>query len=106
MTKGLRDLGLAGGKVKMIGFDAGSQSVKDMKNGDVQALVVQNPLLMGYLGVVTAVKHLKGEKVEKRIDTGVVLVTPENMERMEIKELLYPPLYQYLKCAWTLGFDS
>src|SRR5258707_4700962 len=71
MTKALRDLGLAGGKVKMIGFDAGSQSVQDLKNGDVQALVVQNPLLMGYLGVVTAVKHLKGEKVEKRIDTGV-----------------------------------
>src|SRR6266702_7871965 len=63
MTKALRDLGLAGGKVKMIGFDAGSQSVQDMKNGDVQALVVQNPLLMGYLGVVTAVKYLRGEKV-------------------------------------------
>jgi ribose transport system substrate-binding protein len=97
MTKALRDLGLAGGKVKMIGFDAGSQSVTDMKNGDVQGLVVQNPLLMGYLGVVTAVKNLKGEKVEKRIDTGVVLVTPENMERPEIHELLYPPLDKYLK---------
>jgi ribose transport system substrate-binding protein len=81
----------------MIGFDAGSQSVIDMKNGDVQGLVVQNPLLMGYLGVVTAVKNLKGEKVEKRIDTGVVLVTPENMDRPEIHELLHPPLDKYLK---------
>ena len=97
MTKALRDVGLAGGKVKMIGFDAGSQSVLDLKNGDVQALVVQNPLLMGYLGVMTAVRHLRGEKVEKRIDTGVVLVTPENMERPEIKELLYPPLDKYLR---------
>ena len=97
MTKALRDLGLAGGKVKMIGFDAGSQSVLDMKNGDVQGLVVQNPLLMGYLGVMTAAKHLRGEKVEKRIDTGVVLVTRENMEQPEIKELLYPPLDKYLK---------
>jgi ribose transport system substrate-binding protein len=96
MTKALRDLGLAGGKIKMIGFDAGSQSVLDMKNGDVQALVVQNPLLMGYLGVVTAVKHLRGEKVEKRIDTGVELVTPENMNEPQIKDLLYPPLTQYL----------
>jgi ribose transport system substrate-binding protein len=96
MTKALRDLGLAGGKVKMVGFDAGSQSVTDMKNGDVQGLVVQNPLLMGYLGVVTAVKHLQGEKVNKRIDTGVVLVTPENMNEPPIKELLYPPLSQYL----------
>ncbi len=96
MTKALRDLGLAGGKVKMVGFDAGSQSVTDMKNGDVQGLVVQNPLLMGYLGVVTAVKHLKGEPVEKRIDTGVVLVTPENMNEPQIKELLYPPLKEFL----------
>jgi ribose transport system substrate-binding protein len=97
MTKALRDLGKAGGKVKMIGFDAGSQSVVDMKNGDVQALVVQNPMLMGYLGVMTLVKHLRGEKVEKRIDTGVVLVKPENMNQPEIKELLYPPLDKYLK---------
>ena len=97
MAKALRDIGLAGGKVKMIGFDAGSQSVVDMKNGDVQALVVQNPLLMGYLGVVTAMKYLRGEKVEKRIDTGVVLVTPENMDQPQMKELLHPPLDKYLK---------
>jgi ribose transport system substrate-binding protein len=97
MTKALRDIGMAGGKVKLVGFDAGSQSVLDMKNGDVQALVVQNPVLMGYLGVTTAIKHLRGEKVEKRIDTGVVLVTRENMEKPEIKELLYPPLEKYLK---------
>src|ERR1044071_3891456 len=80
MTKALREIGKAGGKVKMIGFDAGSQSVLDLKNGDVQALAVQNPLLMGYLGMMTMVKHLQGEKAEPRIDTGVVLVTPENME--------------------------
>ena len=97
MTKGLRDIGKAGGKVKMVGFDAGSQSVLDMKSGDVQGLVVQNPVLMGYLGVMTIVKHLQGEKVEKKIDTGVVLVTPENMEQPEIKELLNPPLDKYLK---------
>jgi ribose transport system substrate-binding protein len=97
MTKALRDIGLAGGKVKMIGFDSGSQSVLDLKNGDVQALVVQNPLLMGYLGVVTAVKHLKGEKVEKRIDTGVSLITRENMDQPAMKELLYPPIDKYLK---------
>jgi ribose transport system substrate-binding protein len=97
MTKALRDAGLGKGKVKMIGFDAGTLSIQDLKNGDVQGLVVQNPLLMGYLGVATAVKHLRGEKVEKRIDTGVVLVTAENMEKPEIKDLLYPPLDKYLK---------
>ncbi len=97
MTKALRDVGLAKGKVKMIGFDAGSLSIQDLKNGDVQGLVVQNPMLMGYLGVATAVKHLRGERVEKRIDTGVVLVTAENMQKPEIKDLLYPPVDKYLK---------
>jgi ribose transport system substrate-binding protein len=97
MTKALRDLGKAGGKVKMVGFDAGSQSVADLKRGDVQGLVVQNPVFMGYKAVMTMVEHLQGKKVEKRIDTGVVLVTPENAEQPEIKELLYPPLEKYLK---------
>jgi ribose transport system substrate-binding protein len=97
MTMALRDIGRAGGKVKMVGFDAGSQSVADLKDGDVQALVVQNPLLMGYQGVMTAVEHLDGKPVEKRIDTGVVLVTRENMNDPSIKELLYPPLEKYLK---------
>ena len=97
MTKALRDIGRAGGKVKMLGFDAGSQSVADMKTGDVQGLVVQNPVLMGYKGVMTMVEHLQGKAVEKRIDTGVVLVTKDNMEQPSVKELLNPPLEKYLK---------
>ena len=97
MTKALRDIGKAGGKVKMIGFDAGSQSIKDMKAGDVQGLVVQNPMRMGYLGVKTLVAHLQGKPVEKKIDTGVSLITPENMEQQEFHELLYPPVSKYLE---------
>jgi ribose transport system substrate-binding protein len=97
MTKALRDIGKAGGKVTMVGFDAGSQSVLDMKNGDVQCLIVQNPVKMGYLGVMTMIDHLQGKKVEKRIDTGVALVTKENMNQPEIAELLNPPLKTYLK---------
>lgn len=97
MTKALRDIGKAGGKVKMLGFDSGSQSVLDMKNGDVQGLVVQNPLLMGYLGVTTIVQHLQGKKVEPRIDTGVVLITPETMNQPDAQALLHPPIDTYLK---------
>ncbi|MBM3821453.1 MAG: substrate-binding domain-containing protein [Verrucomicrobia bacterium] len=97
MAKALRDAGRAGGKVKMIGFDSGSQSVADLKRGDVQGLVVQNPVYMGYEGVMTMVRHLRGKAVERRIDTGVVLATTENMEQSEIKELLYPPIDKYLK---------
>jgi len=97
MTKALRDIGKAGGTVKMVGFDAGSQSVTDMKSGDVQGLVVQNPVFMGYKSVMTLVEHFQNKPVQKRIDTGVVLATPENMEQPEISELLHPPLDKYLK---------
>ncbi len=97
MTKALREIGRAQGKVKIIGFDSGTQSVLDLKNGDVQGLVLQNPVRMGYLGVMTLVQHLEGEKVENRLDTGVTIATPENMNDPAIVELLNPPLEKYLK---------
>jgi ribose transport system substrate-binding protein len=97
MTKALRDIGRAGGQVKLVGFDSGSQSVLDLKNGDVQALVVQDPLKMGYLGVMTLVQHLQGKPVEKRIDTGVSLVTKDNMNDPGMAALLAPPIAKYLK---------
>lgn len=96
MAMALRDIGRAGGKVKMIGFDAGSASVEDLRKGDVQGLVVQNPFLMGYQGVMTLVDHLNGKPVEKRIDTGVKLVTSANMESPEIRDLLNPPIKEYV----------
>lgn len=97
MAMALREIGKAGGEVKMVGFDAGSLSVADLKKGDVQGLIVQNPLFMGYKGVMTMIEHIDGKPVEKRIDTGVVLVTKENMNETAVKELLYPPLDKYLK---------
>jgi ribose transport system substrate-binding protein len=97
MAMALRDIGRGGGKVKMVGFDAGSKSIEDLKNGDLQGLVVQDPLGIGYESVHTLVKHLQGRSVEKRIGTRVALITKENMEQTEMKELLYPPLERYLK---------
>jgi ribose transport system substrate-binding protein len=97
MMLALKDAGKAGGKVKLVGFDTGVQSVDGMKKGDVQGLVVQNPMNMGYLGVKAIVDHLQGKKLEKVVDTGVQLATPENMNDAAIKEVLYPPFAKYLK---------
>ena len=97
MTMALRDIGKVGGKIVNLGFDAGSQSVEDLKKGDVQGLVVRNPMRMGYLGVMTVMEHIQGKKVEKRIDTGVMMVTPGNFANEEIQDLLYPPVDEYLK---------
>jgi len=92
----LREQGLAG-KVRFVGFDANEQLVSALKQGDVQGLVVQDPLKMGYLGVMTAVSVLRHEKVPLSVDTGVGLVTVDNMDDPAVSALIHPPLAQYLK---------
>jgi ribose transport system substrate-binding protein len=97
MAKALRDTRPRRWQSKNDRFDAGTPSVRDLENGDVQALVVQNPLLMGYLGVMTMVKHLRGEKVEKRIDTGVVLVNSREYEPNRHQRIAAPAAGQILE---------
>jgi ribose transport system substrate-binding protein len=93
----LRDLGKAGGGVQFVGFDAGTQSVEALKRGDIQGLVIQNPVRMGYLGVMTMVDHINKKKIERKVDTGVQVATRENMDETAINEILNPPLDKYLK---------
>lgn len=96
MLLALRSRGLIG-KVKFVGFDASPGLVEALKAGDIDALVVQNPMKMGYLGVKTAIDHIRGQSVPPRIDTGVAVVTKANMDGAEFKEVLDPPLAEYLK---------
>jgi len=79
------------GKVKLVAFDAAPTEIKALQDGVIQALIVQNPFRMGYDGVKMAVKALRGEKIPKRIDTGVTVVTMENFHQPEIQRLLFPP---------------
>lgn len=96
MLLALQDIGKAG-KVSFVGFDT-SQTFIDAINADqLHGIVVQNPFNMGYLGVKTMVDSLLGRPVNKKIDTGVMLVTKENMPSPEVQALLHPPLDQYLK---------
>lgn len=97
LTLALKEAGRAGGAVALIGFDAGSQSIEDLERGDVQALIVQDPLRMGYRGVLNAVEAIEGRPVPARVDTGVVLVTRENMDTDAVRLLLHPPLDAYLE---------
>ncbi len=97
MLLAMKDAGLAGGRVTLVGFDTGAQTVAALKAGDLQGLVVQNPFHMGYLGVKTLVASLRGQKVERVIDTGCALVTRENMAEPAMADLLHPPLEKYLK---------
>ncbi len=76
------------GKMKMIGFDAGGLLIEGVQGGFVDSLVVQNPYKMGYEGVRVLMASLDGKKVERRVDTGVMLVTRENLDTPEIQALL------------------
>lgn len=96
MLRALQAKGLAG-KVKFVGFDASAKLIEALKAGEINALSVQNPFNMGYEGVKAAIAALDGKPVEPRIDTGVTLVTGENIETQEVKDLINPPLDKYLK---------
>jgi len=96
MLLALQDIKKAG-KISFVGFDASQAFIDAMNKGELHGIVVQNPFNMGYLGVKTMVDQLLGKTVEKKIDTGVMLVTKDNMESPEVQTLLHPPLDQYLK---------
>ncbi|HEY3054634.1 MAG TPA: substrate-binding domain-containing protein [Thermoanaerobaculia bacterium] len=92
----LEDAGKAG-KVRFIGFDASDIFVHAMREGKLNGIIVQNPFRMGELGVKTLIDHLLGMPIEKRVDTGVTLVTPQNLNAPESQQLLHPPLQKYLR---------
>jgi ribose transport system substrate-binding protein len=77
-------------KIKLIGFDSDTKLVKLLSDGNITGLVVQDPFRMGYEGVKTALAASKGEKVPETVDTGVNLITKENMNTERSQELLSP----------------
>jgi ribose transport system substrate-binding protein len=89
MLRALQDGGFAG-KVKFVGFDSSAKLVEGLKAGQIHGLVLQSPFKMGYEAVKAISAHLKGANVEKRIDTGVALVTPENVDEEASQKLLFP----------------
>jgi ribose transport system substrate-binding protein len=96
MLRALQDAGLAG-KVKFVGFDSSEKLVAALQAKQLQGLLLQDPMNMGYLGVKTMVDHLQGKTVEKRISTGENLATPENMSEPKMQELLKPDFAKWLR---------
>ncbi len=92
--RALQESGLAG-KIVFIGFDSSPKLVQALRDGQIQGLVLQNPVRMGYLGVQQMTFHLRGRPIEKIIDTGVYMVTRENMDDPEIRSLLLPDFSKY-----------
>ncbi|MBP9946453.1 MAG: substrate-binding domain-containing protein, partial [Vicinamibacteria bacterium] len=96
MLLALEDLKKAG-KITFIGFDTSEAFITAMKAGTLHGIVVQNPFRMGEMGVRTMVDHLQGKPVEKKVDTGVQLISPSNLDAPESQLLLHPPLAKYLE---------
>src|SRR5204863_8374803 len=96
MLLALQDINKAG-KISFVGFDASQTFIDAINANQLHGIVVQNPFNMGYLGVRTMVDILLGKPVQPKIDTGVMLVTKENMSTPEAQAVLHPPLDQFLK---------
>lgn len=89
MLRALETAGFAG-KVKFVGFDSSDPLVAGLEKGQIDGLVVQNPIKMGELAVKSMVAHLKKENVEKRIDTGAMVVDKANLNNPDVQALVKP----------------
>lgn len=77
-------------KTRVVAFDSNVVSVGMLETGEVDALVVQNPYAMGYLGVEYAWMLINGEKLkETDVDTTTTLITRENMYDTENQKVLF-----------------
>lgn len=76
------------GRKKFVGFDASPALVEAVENGELDAVVAQNPFKMGHDAVKALVDHIHGQKVAPVEDTGAVLVTKTSLNDPEVKKLV------------------
>ncbi len=95
MLRALQTAGKAG-DIYFIGFDSNETLIEAMRNNEIHGLLVQDPFDMGYQGVKSIVAYLQREEISDKVDTRVMMVTPENMEESEAIALLSPDLDRWL----------
>ena len=78
------------GKVKLIAFDSTKEEIEMLDTGIIQAMVVQNPFTIGYMGVKNAVECMNGKPVEKYNYTETKVIDATNMYLQENQKLLFP----------------
>ncbi len=78
-ANGIRQSGNAD-QVQLVTFDAGPNQVKALKEGTVQALIAQQPALIGKYGVDAAVAALEGEAPPEMVQTGFTVITSDNVD--------------------------
>lgn len=76
-------------KVKVVGFDANDDEIKDLQDGKVDGLIVQNPFGMGYATVIAAARASLDMGNEAVVNTGYTWVTKGNLKTEEVQKILY-----------------
>jgi ribose transport system substrate-binding protein len=80
VAAGIKQSGKSG-KVKIVGFDAGSDQVAALKAGTVQALIAQQPATIGSKGVDAAIAAINGKTVSPhKVQTGFTILTMKNID--------------------------
>lgn len=87
-ARAIKDIGRT--DIVMIGFDSSLEEIKLLEEGIFDAIVVQYPFNMGYLGVLNAYRLAKGEAVETEVDSGTSLILKENLYTEENQKNLFP----------------
>lgn len=77
--------------VAVIGFDTSTEQINAIRSGTIDGLIAQNPLAIGYNGVESAVKVLRGEEVDKTVAAKTIYVNKDNIDSEEVQTLLTPP---------------
>lgn len=89
-AQAVEELGLSE-SVFLVGFDSNVLTIDGLQEGSVDALIVQNPYAMGYLGVESAYKLLSGQgnSVEGTMDTSTQTVDRDNLFSMDSQKALF-----------------
>ena len=72
------------------GIDCSVEEAELIERGVIGVTLLQNPYAIGYFGVETAVKKLRGESPDKNIYTKFHIITRENMFKEEYQRLIFP----------------
>jgi ribose transport system substrate-binding protein len=89
MLLALQDIGKAG-TITFVGFDYSAAFIAPLERGELAGFVVQNPVNMGYLSIRTMVEHLLGRPIEHQVDTGVMMVTLDNLNAPDVASVIHP----------------
>jgi len=87
-ARAIKDIGRE--DILMVGFDSSLEEIQLLEEGVFDAIVVQYPFNMGYLGVLNAYKLAKGESVMKDVDSGTSLIRKQDLYKEENQKNLFP----------------